>query len=233
MSLAVLKRKTKETVKTKKGTFSLNGTKRNLSYVGKNYSAMSGNISCYSNSNTIKKSTPGQSASIRNRMFHSATDVPFNYGDDVVDGDCDKYPRPGTIQNICNNWVQRVEPDGNVSQGEYIKNKRIVASTTGSTASTDSDNNAMCTHSKRIGGSLYPEVRYVSDTTTKTSSEHISDVIANRGKICTEAGGGWQKPFPYTVDAGNTTHCNVVYKQTDQVIGNYYKKACANEKECP
>ncbi len=233
MSLAVLKRKTNETVKTKKGTFSLNGTKRNLSYVGKNYSAMSGNKACYSNSTTIKKSTPGQAGSIRNLMFRSANDVPFFRGDQFQDGDCEKYPRPGTIQNICNNWVQRVEPDGNVSQGEYIKNKRIVATTTDSTASVNSDNQAMCTYLKRIGGSLYPEVRYVSDINVKKSSEHISDVIAKRGRICTEEGGGWQKPFPYTVDAANTTSCNVVYTQTDQVLDTYYKKACANEKECP
>ena len=62
MSLAVLKRKTKETNKTKQGTFSLNGTKRNLSYVGKNYAGMTRNPYCYANSKNIKKSVGSQKA---------------------------------------------------------------------------------------------------------------------------------------------------------------------------
>ena len=70
MSLAVLKRKTKETYKTKKGTFSLNGTKRNLSYVGKNYSGMTRNPYCFTNSTNIKKSVGSQTAVIRNLRRH-------------------------------------------------------------------------------------------------------------------------------------------------------------------
>ena len=49
MSLAVLKRKTKETYKTKKGGFSLNGHRRNISYIGKNYSALKTTLCNFTN----------------------------------------------------------------------------------------------------------------------------------------------------------------------------------------
>ena len=44
MSLATLKRKTKETYKTKHGTFSLNGHRRNMGYIGKNHAAIKSNL---------------------------------------------------------------------------------------------------------------------------------------------------------------------------------------------
>ena len=75
MSLAVLKRKTKETHKTKQGTFSLNGTKRNLSYVGKNYAGMTRNPYCYTNSKNIKKSVGSQNTVLRSMKEPQAKDI--------------------------------------------------------------------------------------------------------------------------------------------------------------
>jgi hypothetical protein len=224
MSLAVLKRKTKETYKTKKGTFSLNGTKRNLSYVGKNYSGMTRNPYCFTNSTNIKKSVGSQTAVIRNLKQHTTTSIDTS--------SCANQPRTGTIQKICNNWVQRIEPDGNKSQAEYIKKKRILATTIYDTSLPQSDSGNMCAYT-RIGGKLNPSDRYVDDTTkTMTSEEYNSVAISKRATICPEEGGGWQKPFPYTINAGDAANCSKNYTQADQVFDSYYKAACNNEKEC-
>ena len=225
MSLAALKRKTKETYKTKKGTFSLNGTKRNLSYIGKNYAGMTRNPSCYTNSTNIKSSVLSQSAVLRNLKQHSSEPIDTT--------GCATQPRTGTIKKICNNWVQRVEPEGNKSQAEYIKNKRILATTIHDTSSKKSDNKNMCAYT-RIGGKLYTNNRYVDDTTdTMTSDEYNSVAISKRATICLdEPGGGWKKPFPYTINAADTANCTTQYTQADQVFDSYYKEACSGEKEC-
>ena len=166
MSLATLKRKTKETYKTKHGTFSLNGHRRNMGYIGKNHAAIKSNLSCnYDNSTNIKKSVLSSRDVLRRKKESVTTDVSH-----LVD--CDNKPRGGTIQNICNNWVQRVEPDGNVSQGEYIKNKRIEATTRDNEQVTDSDNRSEC--SSRIGGKYYPTTRYVHKNPVMTSEEYLS-----------------------------------------------------------
>lgn len=330
MSLAVLKRKTKETYKTKKGGFSLNGHRRNISYIGKNYSAIKTTLCDCTNSTNIKPSVLSQREVIRKKKEFKATDVTHKFEliidefpnnsaadisltdgsaaaktwlnnriayykskessvisglpDDMVQelvaaiavGDLarimsngapyeeksneeaydDPYvwlsneefvgtititksgelkcgePRPGSIQNICNNWVQRVESDGNKSQSEYIKNKRIEATTRDNSAVENSDNGSECF--KRIGGKYYPTIRYVNNNKTMTSGEYNATAIANRGKICDTLGNGFQKPFPYTHESGNN-NCRIKnYKQAYDLITEnketpgYYFQVCGD-----
>ena len=338
MSLAVLKRKTNATYKTKKGTFSLNGTQRNLSYVGKNYAGMSRNSYCFTNSKSIKKSVGNQNTVIRSRTEFSKKDIDvnslidgqviniyvettgtvapyynfyldasgttalspeltlnlnnvynfiriddghafylssnsepsssFTVGTDniTIDGSsianigesltlsfsssatpenttlyfyctvhpnimkgsftlleaCANLPRPGTFQTICNNWVQRVEPDGNVSQSEYIKNKRILATTTedksekqSGTAKCDSNGN--------------PCISTYVDTSKEVmkSSDYNSVAISNRASICR----GWQKPFPYVVSGGKAK-CIKRYSQASELLDTYYKGSCDETIGC-
>ena len=224
MSLATLKRKTKETYKTKHGTFSLNGHRRNMGYIGKNHAAIKSNLSCnYDNSTNIKKSVLSSRDVLRRKKESVTTDVSH-----LVD--CDNKPRGGTIQNICNNWVQRVEPDGNVSQGEYIKNKRIEATTRDNEQVTDSDNRSEC--SSRIGGKYYPTTRYVHKNPVMTSEEYNAKAIADRGSICTDPKGGFQKPFPPTHNAGDNNCRKQNFKQALDLINynktntGYYHNAC-------
>ena len=330
MSLAVLKRKTKETYKTKKGGFSLNGHRRNISYIGKNYSAIKTTLCDYTNSTNIKPSVLSQREVIRKKKEFKATDVTHKFEliidefpnnsetdidstsgtaaaktwlnnriayyeskkpvnsellEDAVQslvaaiavGDLERIrsngapyeeksnegvdsvkengwlsneefvgtititksgelkcgePRPGSIQNICNNWVQRVESDGNKSQSEYIKNKRIEATTRDNSAVENSDNGSECF--KRIGGKYYPTIRYVNNNKTMTSGEYNATAIANRGKICDTLGNGFQKPFPYTHESGNN-NCRIKnYKQAYDLITEnketpgYYFQVCGD-----
>ena len=335
MSLAVLKRKTKETYKTKKGGFSLNGHRRNISYIGKNYSALKTTLCNFTNSTNIKPSVLSQREVIRKKKEFKATDVTHKFkliidefpnnsltdlgevrlggteeaniwienrkayytsrstlsdlsgvevqaaqaaivataaGDleDIMDNGApyeeisnkdrvvrlypdfqsfllnDDFvgtititksgelkcgePRPGTIQNICNNLVQRVESDGNKSQSEYIKNKRIEATTRNNSAVENSDNGSECF--KRIGGKYYPTIRYVNKNKTMTSGEYNATAIANRGKICDTLGNGFQKPFPYTHKSGNNNCRTKNYKQAydliadNKEISGYYFQVC-------
>tara|TARA_B100001093_G_scaffold24249_1_gene21431 strand:- start:4277 stop:5314 length:1038 start_codon:yes stop_codon:yes gene_type:complete len=341
MSLAVLKRKTKETNKTKKGTFSLNGTQRNLSYVGRNYAGMTRNSYCFTNSKTIKKSVGNQSTVIRNRTEFRKKDIDieaelaetiniyvetvgqvepyYNFYTDeagtiplspentlylnntyvftrindghafylssnieptdsfpvddagteniTIDGTsigstgssftltfssnatpenttlyyycvahpnpmndvftlvegCANLPRPGTIQTVCNNWVQRVEPDGNVSQAEYIKNKRILATTTLDTSEKQSG-------TVRCDSDGKPCVSTYVDTSKETmkSSDYNSVAISKRATICR----GWQKPFPYIVSVADAAKCAKRYSQANEVLDTYYKGACDGTTGC-
>ena len=340
MSLAVLKRKTKATYKTKKGTFSLNGTQRNLSYVGKNYAGMSRNSYCFTNSKSIKKSVGNQNTVIRSRTEFSKKDIDVNSlidgeviniyvkttgttapyynffldasgttqldekilylnnvynfiridtghgfflssnknpsdigfispGQDniIIDGNdipnafsnsltlsfsnsatpenttlyfyctahrvqmngtftlapaCANLPRTGTFQTICNNWVQRVEPDGNVSQSEYIKNKRILATTTEDTSKKQSG-------AVRCDSNGKPCISTYVDTSKEVmkSSDYNSLAISKRASICR----GWQKPFPYIVSAGDTK-CIKRYSQASDVLDTYYKGSCDETIGC-
>ena len=342
MSLAVLKRKTKATYKTKKGTFSLNGTQRNLSYVGKNYAGMTRNPYCFTNSKTIKKSVGNQNTVIRNRTEFSKKDIDVNslidgeviniyvettgtdapyynfyldegattllspeltlnlnnvynfirindghafylssnsepFGEEfgsftvgtdniTIDGSsianvddsltlsfsssatpenttlyfyctvhpddmkgtftlveaCSNLPRPGTFQTICNNWVQRVEPDGNVSQAEYIKNKRILATTTQDTSKKQSG-------TARCDSNGKPCISTYVDTTKEVmkSSDYNSVAISKRASIYR----AWQKPFPYVVSAGNSK-CIKRNSQANELIDTYYKGACDGMTIC-
>jgi len=334
MSLAVLKRKTNATYKTKKGTFSLNGTQRNLSYVGKNYAGMSRNSYCFTNSKSIKKSVGNQNTVIRSRTEFSKKDIDvnslidgqviniyvettgtvapyynfyldengttalspeltlnlnnvynfirinaghafylssnsepsssFTIGTDNITiggssianiGDsltlsfsssatpenttlyfyctvhpnsmkgtftlleaCANLPRPGTFQTICNNWVQRVEPDGNVSQSEYIKNKRILATTT-------EDKSEKQSGTARCNSCISTYV----DTSKEVmkSSDYNSVAISNRASICR----GWQKPFPYVVSGGKAK-CIKRYSQASELLDTYYKGSCDETIGC-
>tara|TARA_A100001015_G_scaffold320084_1_gene445196 strand:+ start:279 stop:965 length:687 start_codon:yes stop_codon:yes gene_type:complete len=223
MSLATLKRKTRETYKTKRGTFSLNGHRRNISYVGKNYAAMKSNLCNCDNSTNIKKSVLSTRDVLRRKKEPVTTDVSY-----LVD--CDNKPRGGTIQNICNNWVQRVEPDGNLSQGEYIKNKHLEATTGENEQIIDSDNGSECF--SRIGGKYYATTRYHHEDPVMTSGEYNEKAVANRGSICPEPKGGFQKPFPPIHNAGDNNCRAQHFKQALDLINynktnpGYYHNAC-------
>mgnify|MGYP001366685510 FL=1 len=132
------------------------------------------------------------------------------------------------MQKICNNWVQRIEPHGNVSQGDYIKNKRILATTKNDTSEKQSDNQNMCAYT-RIGGKLHPNARYVDNTTTTmTSSDYNNVAIQNRATICSP----WQKPFPFIVNAADTANCSTTYSQANEAFKSYYKNGCDGTEEC-
>ena len=146
----------------------------------------------------------------------------------ILENGCNNLPRPGTMQKICNNWVQRIEPHGNVSQGDYIKNKRILATTKNDTSEKQSDNQNMCAYT-RIGGKLHPNARYVDNTTTTmTSSDYNNVAIQNRATICSP----WQKPFPFIVNAADTANCSTTYSQANEAFKSYYKNGCDGTEEC-
>ena len=134
----------------------------------------------------------------------------------ILEGTCTNLPRPGTFQTICNNWVQRVEPDGNVSQAEYIKNKRILATTTQDTSKKQSG-------TARCDSNGKPCISTYVDTTKEVmkSSDYNSVAISKRATIYR----AWQKPFPYVVSAGNSK-CIKRNSQANELIDTYYKGAC-------
>jgi hypothetical protein len=140
----------------------------------------------------------------------------------ILEGTCTNLPRTGTFQTICNNWVQRVEPDGNVSQAEYIKNKRILATTTQDTSKKQSG-------AVRCDSNGKPCISTYVDTSKEVmkSSDYNSIAISKRASICR----GWQKPFPYVVSAGDTK-CIKRYSQASDVINTYYKGACDETIGC-
>ena len=140
----------------------------------------------------------------------------------VVEGICTNLPRAGTFQTICNNWVQRVEPDGNVSQAEYIKNKRILATTTQDTSKKQSG-------TARCDSNGKPCISTYVDTTKEVmkSSDYNSVAISKRASIYR----AWQKPFPYVVSAGNSK-CIKRNSQANELINTYYKGACDGMTIC-
>lgn len=171
-------------------------------------------------SDSMTKDTP---------LYYFCTNILHNMVSQfILENGCNNLPRPGTMQKICNNWVQRIEPHGNVSQGDYIKNKRILATTKNDTSEKQSDNQNMCAYT-RIGGKLHPNARYVDNTTTTmTSSDYNSVAIQNRATICSP----WQKPFPFIVNAADTANCSTTYSQANEAFKSYYKNGCDGTEEC-
>jgi len=253
MSIATLKRKTQSTYKVNSGTnsgnvfvismrgindcgqvlttpsagFSLNGSQRNRSYIGKGYSfsnrpGKAGNYCCADTSHTVKPSVKSNRAVINNRRQWKKT--PFT--DAELGGNA---AARGKLQKIYNNWVQVginggiLGSSSNVANSYdhfYEKKNQVVYCNTDKCATQDI---VTCNTSCKKN---HPYTKYTKNI-IPSSKYNVIHKVKRAGPM-----GGYSKPFPYTSPLDG---CKPIYTQANHpnVLNSYYKDRNTVHSSCP
>lgn len=253
MSLATLKRKTKATYKansgkdsgnvfvigfkgvndcnevlTNSGTgFSLNGHRRNRSYIGKSYSfsnrpGKAANYCCADTSHTVKPSVKSSKSVINHRKQWKKT--PFTAAELGGTG-----ALHGKLQKIYNNWVQVGVNGGILGSSSNIPNSyeqfyerknQVVYCSTDKCAKQDI---VTCNTSCKKNHSY---TKYTKNI-IPSSKYNVIHKVKRAGPM-----GGYSKPFPFT---SSLAGCKPIYKQANHatVLNTYYKDGNTTHSACP